>query len=66
MRKGAFPRKRPPAAAKPGAETSTSLADALVAIAEAFLAEKVAAADDPDVYQVIVHVGTDALSGPVR
>ncbi len=46
---------------KPRMETSTSLADALVAISEAFLAEKVAVADDPDVYQVIVHVGTDAV-----
>ena len=42
--------------------TSTSLADALLVIAEAFLAGKVAAADDPEVYQVIVHVGTDAIT----
>ena len=49
---------------KPGVETSTNLADALVAISEAFLAEKVAAADDPDVYQVIVHVGTDVVTNP--
>jgi len=41
--------------------TSSSLADALLVIAEAFLAEKVAAASDPEVYQVIVHVGTDAI-----
>ena len=41
-------------------QTSSSLADALLVIAEAFLAGKIAAADDPDVYQVIVHVGTDA------
>ena len=53
-----------PARDKPTAETSTSLADALVAISEAFLAEKVATADDPDVYQVIVHVGTDAVVPP--
>ena len=33
----------------------------LVAVAESFLAAKVAGADDPDVYQVVVHVGTDAL-----
>jgi uncharacterized protein DUF222/HNH endonuclease len=52
-----------PAREKPGTETSTSLADALVAISEAFLADKVANADDPDVYQVIVHVGTDVV-GP--
>jgi hypothetical protein len=44
------------------APTSSSLADALLAIAEAFLAGKIAAADDPDLYQVIVHVGTDAIT----
>ena len=42
--------------------TSSSLADALLVMAEAFLAEKAAAADDPEVYQVIVHVGTDAIA----
>jgi hypothetical protein len=41
--------------------TSSSLADALLIMAEAFLAEK-AAADDPEAYQVIVHVGTDAIA----
>jgi hypothetical protein len=51
------PRDQP----RPSAPTSSSLADALLAIAEAFLAGKVATADDPDVYQVIVHAGTDAL-----
>jgi Domain of unknown function (DUF222)/HNH endonuclease len=40
--------------------TSTSLADALLLIAEAFLAGKVAVADDPEVYQVVVHIGADA------
>jgi hypothetical protein len=50
-------------AAQPSAPTSSSLADALLVIAEAFLAEKVAAADDPEVYQVVVHVGTDAMPG---
>jgi hypothetical protein len=49
-------------AGQPQAPTSSSLADALVAIAEAFLAQKVAAADDPEVYQIIVHVGTDAIT----
>ena len=48
-----------------GQQTSGSLADALVAIAEAFLADKVASADNPDVYQVIVHVGTDAIASDV-
>ena len=42
--------------------TSGSLADALVAIAEAFLAGKIATADNPDVYQVIVHVSADMLT----
>ena len=40
--------------------TSSSLADALAAMAEAYLGGKVAGADNPDVYQVIVHVGTGA------
>jgi len=50
------------ATGQPQPPTSTSLADALLVIAEAFLAGKVAAADDPEVYQVIVHVGTDAIA----
>jgi hypothetical protein len=41
--------------------TSSNLADALVVIAESFLAAKITAAADPEIYQVIVHVGTDAL-----
>jgi hypothetical protein len=40
--------------------TSSDLADALVTVAEAFLAGKIAAADNPDVYQVVVHVGAGA------
>jgi hypothetical protein len=60
----------PPAgepAAVPGTQepltvTSSNLADALLVIAEAFLAAKAAAADNPDVYQVILHVGTAALT----
>ena len=48
----------------PAVQTSSSLADGLLAIAEAFLAGKVAGADDPEVYQVIVHVGTGALAAP--
>ena len=47
---------------KVSVETSSSLADALVAIAEAFCADRVAGADNPDVYQVVVHVGTDAIT----
>jgi len=46
----------------PAAVTSSSLADALLVLAEAFLAGQVAAANDPEVYQVIVHVGTDAIT----
>jgi 5-methylcytosine-specific restriction endonuclease McrA len=41
--------------------TSTSLADALLVICEAFLAGQASAASNPEVYQVIVHVGTDVL-----
>jgi 5-methylcytosine-specific restriction endonuclease McrA len=42
--------------------TPASLADALVEIAGAFLAGKIEAASNPDIYQVIVHVGTEALT----
>jgi hypothetical protein len=42
--------------------TSSSLADALLVIAEAFLGGKVVGAADPEVYQVIVHVGTEAIT----
>jgi hypothetical protein len=44
--------------------TSSDLADGLVAIAESFLAGKIAGADDAEVYQVVVHAGTDVLTGP--
>ena len=46
--------------------TSYHLADALLVIAETFLAGQDASADNPDVYQVIVHVGTDALAAATR
>ena len=51
-----------PGAGQPQPPTSASLADALLVIAETFLAGKVAGADDPEVYQVVVHVGTAAIS----
>jgi Domain of unknown function (DUF222)/HNH endonuclease len=58
----------PATAGPPVVATSSSLADALLVVAEAFLAGKEAGADDPEVYQVVVHVGADALtdapSGP--
>jgi hypothetical protein len=42
-----------------------SLADALVEVAAAYLSGKIATAGNPDIYQVIVHVGPEALSrGP--
>jgi hypothetical protein len=41
--------------------TSTSLADALVHIAEAFLAGKTRDAQNADVYQIIIHATPDAL-----
>jgi Domain of unknown function (DUF222)/HNH endonuclease len=51
-----------PAADGPVEVTSSSPADALLVIAEAFLAGKVVGAADPEVYQVIVHVGTEAIA----
>ena len=61
---GAFPRKRPPPRKRPlrtpgPCRTSSDLADGLVAVAESFLAGKVAGADDAEIYQVVVHAGTD-------
>ena len=54
-----------PATDAPAVRTSSDLADGLVAVAESFLAGKVAGADDAEVYQVVMHVGTDALAeGP--
>jgi hypothetical protein len=52
----------PAATYAPVVSTSSGLADGLVAMAESFLAGKVAGADDAEVYQVMVHVGTDALA----
>jgi hypothetical protein len=40
--------------------TSSDLADGLVVVAESFLAGKVAGADDPEIYQVVVHAGVSA------
>jgi 5-methylcytosine-specific restriction endonuclease McrA len=40
-----------------------SLADALVEVAGAYLSGKIATAGNPDIYQVIVHVGPEALTG---
>jgi hypothetical protein len=44
--------------------TSSDLADGLVAVAESFLAAKVAGADDPEIYQVVVHAGAGVLTEP--
>jgi Domain of unknown function (DUF222) len=44
-----------------GTPGGQSLPDALVDVARAFLAEKVDTASNPDIYQVVVHVGTEAL-----
>jgi len=52
------------AAGRPGGGTCrASLADALVEVAGAYLSGKIAAAGNPDLYQVIVHVGPEALTG---
>jgi hypothetical protein len=40
---------------------AASLADALVGIAATYLSQKIATAGNPDIYQVIVHVGPEAL-----
>jgi hypothetical protein len=55
-----------PQAAPDGADPEPAgLADALVAIAGAVLAGKITTAGNPDLYQVIVHVGPEALTtGP--
>ena len=46
-------------------QTPASLADALIDLAGNFLAGKIARASNPDIYQVIVHVGPEALTaGP--
>ena len=61
---GAAAADGPPAASAPVVRTSSDLADGLVAVAESFLAAKVAGADDAEIYQVVVHAGTDVLAGP--
>ncbi|HEY2075710.1 MAG TPA: DUF222 domain-containing protein, partial [Streptosporangiaceae bacterium] len=50
------------AAETPQHQTSASLADALVDLAGVFLGGKIARAFNPDIYQVIVHVGPEALT----
>jgi hypothetical protein len=49
-----------PAADTSAVRSSSDLADGLVAVAESFLAGKVAGADDPEIYQVVVHAGVSA------
>ena len=44
-----------------GRQTPAGLADALVEMAQDLLAGKIAHASNPDIYQVIVHVGPEAL-----
>jgi Domain of unknown function (DUF222) len=45
----------------PAQPTSTSLADALVEMAESYIAGKTRDVQNPDIYQVIVHATPDAL-----
>ena len=61
---GAAAADGPPPASAPAVRTSSDLADGLVAVAESFLAGKVAGADDAEIYQVVVHAGTGVLAGP--
>ena len=51
-----------PAPLKTPRHRPDSLADALVEVAGAYLANKIDSASNPDIYQVIVHVGPDALT----
>jgi hypothetical protein len=51
----------PKARTKPA--PASSLADALTGLASDYLAGKISAAANPDLYQVIVHVGPEALTG---
>src|SRR6185312_2105400 len=53
-----------PAADAAAVRTSSDLADGLVAIAESFLAAKIAGADDAEIYQVVVHAGAGVLVEP--
>jgi len=44
-------------------ETARDLADALVQVCADYLNARAAAADNPDTYQVIIHAGTQAITG---
>ena len=59
-----------PVADRSAVRTSSDLADGLVAVAESFLAGKVAGADDSEIYQVVVHArrfrGNADGPGPCR
>jgi len=56
------PAEAPAMASGPGQQvTSSNLADALLVIAETFLGGQITTASDPEVYQVIIHAGTDVL-----
>jgi len=60
---GTAPDADAPGHGTPVVRTSSDVADGLVAIAESFLAGKIAGVDDAEVYQVVVHAGTDVLTG---
>jgi 5-methylcytosine-specific restriction endonuclease McrA len=60
-----LPAQDTPPAEHSGRQAATcraSLADALVQVAGTYLTGKIAAAGNPDIYQVIVHVGPEALT----
>jgi 5-methylcytosine-specific restriction endonuclease McrA len=61
---GSPPDAETPPAGRSVLTTSSDLADALAVVAETFLAAKVAGADDAEVYQVVLHVGTDVITTP--
>lgn len=51
-----------PGRVKSPKHTVDCLADALVEVASAYLGGTIATASDPEIYQVVVHVGTDVLT----
>ena len=57
------PSETPAGPERPAPATSSSLADALVEIAESFIAGKSRSADNPDIYHVIVHADPASLAG---
>jgi Domain of unknown function (DUF222)/HNH endonuclease len=52
-----------PATGKPEGVPAGDLADALTDVCAGYLRARIAAAENPDVYQVVIHVGAAAITG---